>query len=119
MWPNSPQLTISVSNNGLGTAIIEKITVYLDNVEQPLTRAAHWQDIVANLRIFGGMINGYAMATQEKETLLPGNTLLLVSIEDPDKTYDVDEIQLETNQLKIIINYSSMYDKKFTEILRT
>jgi hypothetical protein len=113
--PISPQLTISVRNSGLGTAIIYKIQVYVDDVEQPLTCATQWQDIIAKLRIFGGMITGYAM--QDKETLRPGEILSLVSIEDPDKPYDTREIVAEATRLKIIISYSSMYDEQFTEIL--
>lgn len=113
--PHAPQLTIDIKNNGLGPAIITGIRVFVDDIDQPLTRAAQWQDIVAKLRIFGGMITGYAMLSTE--ALRPGDTMLLVSINDPTKAYDVQTIQAETTRLRIVVEYSSMYGDKFKETL--
>jgi hypothetical protein len=48
--PNAPQLTIDIKNNGLGPAIMTSIRVFVDDIDQSLTRAAQWQDIVAKLR---------------------------------------------------------------------
>jgi hypothetical protein len=113
--PNAPQLTIDIKNNGLGPAIMTSIRVFVDDIDQSLTRAAQWQDIVAKLRIFGGMITGYAMLGAE--ALRPGDTRLLVSINDPTKIHDVQTIQAETTRLRIVVEYSSMYGDKFKETL--
>ena len=114
--PNSPQLRIIVRNNGLGPAIITGLHIFIDDSKQTFTRATHWQDIVAKLRIFGGTINGYAM--HDTESLRPGDELLLLEIIDCTKTYNTQDIHTEIARLKIAIDYSSMYGDTFIEKLR-
>jgi len=110
--PESPHVNISVRNTGLGTAILDKIEVYLDNAIFPITRATHWFDLVQKLHNVTGDVEGYAMFNTE--SLRPGESLTLLEITG-NHVVDPEVVQAQIERIKIVVSYKSMYEERFTE----
>ena len=112
--PGSPQVRISLKNNGLGTAIIESINVYLDGNDFPINRASHWCDLVDKLNKIDGDVIGFRMYAGE--ALRAGDSISLLEVQN-DEDGDTEAIGAQFDRIRIVARYKSMYDEQFTEIM--
>jgi hypothetical protein len=115
IWQTHPQVSIIITNNGLGPAFIKRIIIRIDGKEYPLFTVNQWKTFFQNAGISNGIITCYTM--QDKETLRPGDPLTLVSIDDSDRECNVHRVVNELNNLCVEVTYYSIYEEKFIEIL--
>ena len=113
----SPQVTIILSNNGTGPAIIKDFQIYLDGEAVTFFYENTWGDIAKQLNIkvkWGGgkWFNcGDAIQAGSSEKIFQVKT----TEEGKDLEHDPKAIHDALLRVQIIIKYESVYGNKFVE----
>lgn len=103
----------NITNNGLGPAIIDNFTIYVDDYLVNTQAASTWLEVIDKLELDRSWITynwlepGYAIR--------PDETVWLIAISETDQT--VENINLLKNvlpRLRIQIEYHSIYEDPFS-----
>ena len=105
--------TVTLQNNGLGTAVIKKISLFIDNKmvndKDPMKSIA--EEISGTCSVETKTLNVFTLGKKGRG-LLSGDNITLIKVEFKDEPNEEDEKMLDMFEIKI--NYESLDGKKYT-----
>ena len=113
----TPQVSITLSNNGVGPAYITSFKVFVDDKPVSSQPKTLWNDVLSHINlpfIWGGgkEIHGkYSIASDKTITIFKAKT----TNDDEDVSFNLEQAHYQIERIYIIVEYESAYGDKFIE----
>ena len=105
---------ISISNNGLGPAMIEDVKVYIDGQCFPMSTDGEAKAILTQLGINEPWVS-YGYFSKEEIMAKPGEPLGMFYIERDNQSEEKTmRLRDALRPMKIVVKYKSLYGERFT-----
>ncbi|SMM98369.1 hypothetical protein SPONN_2281 [uncultured Candidatus Thioglobus sp.] len=110
------QVIVTVKNNGLGTALITKLLIYIDDKEvggRNQVKQAVFN--VVNPNIYNYILKDYGLIDDNGTALAKGDKFILLGYEiEKPHNHTLEDVKPYLRRLSMCIEYESLYEEKFT-----
>ena len=110
-----PNILITLSNTGLGPAVLDSYSVYVDKEVTPIRAATDWYPIMASLDIRFENIN--AAVLEKGDMIGAGQQLPLLTVDLSAGENNFHELQKVVGRIRIKVKYASVYGDRYDTLL--
>ncbi len=110
-----PNILITLSNTGLGPAVLDSYSVYVDKDVTPIRAATDWYPVMASLGIQFENVN--AAVLEEGDMIGAGQQLPLLTVDLSAGENNFHELQKLVGRIRIKMKYASVYGDRYDTLL--
>ncbi len=110
-----PNIMITLSNTGLGPAVLDNYSVYVDKEVTPIRAATDWYPVLSSLGVRFENVN--AAVLEKGDMIGAGRQLPLLTVDLSTGENNFHELQKLVERIRIKVKYASVYGDRYDTLL--